>query len=139
MITEPKIPQPGQIFTERQLYEIFSVRNSGGIRYSNQHNTVLLIDSDSGPYDDHVDEESGNIIYTGAGERDQDFDSKIGKQNAHIRYSKTYTLLYFHKPENNKYVFKYPVKYESYYDATEKNSMGIERKVIKFRLKIVQT
>ena len=138
-LSEPKIPQPGEVFTEDQLYEMYMVQTSGGIRFTKQHSTILLIDSDSGNYDDRIDETSGNIVYTGTGEGDQGFDYGRGKFNVRVRDSENSTLLYFHKSERNRIVFKYPVKFESFYYDTEKNLEGKERRVIKFRLKIILT
>ena len=138
-ITEPKIPQSGEVFTEDLLYDTFRVQTSGSIRFTKNHNTILLIDPDSGNYNDHVDEKSGNIVYTGTGEGDQGFDFGIGKFNACVRNSDNSSLLYFHKPKRNRVIFKYPVKFESFYYDTEKNMEGKERRVIKFRLKIILT
>ena len=134
---EPKIPQRGKVFTEDLLCETFGTKASGRIRFANARNTVLLIDSDSGRCDDHADERSGSIVYTGAGDGDQGFDLGTGKFNAGVRDSKDSVLLYFHKPERNRIVFRYPVKFESFYYDTEKNLAGRERRVVKFRLKIV--
>jgi len=136
---EPTVPEPGEVFTEDHLYDRFHVQTSGGIRFTKLHNTVLLIDSDLGHYDDRVDEKSGIITYTGTGESDQDFDFGMGKFNARVRDSENSTLLYFHKPERNRVIFKYPVKFDSFYFDTEKNLQGRERKVIKFRLRIIKS
>jgi superfamily II DNA or RNA helicase len=134
---EPRIPESGEIFTENQLYERFGVQTAGGIRFTNRHNTVVLVDSDKGHYDDKVDEKNGIVIYTGTGEGDQGFDKGMGKFNSRVRDSEKLTLLYFHKPEKNKLIFKFPVQYESHSFANEKNLEGKDRSVIKFRLRIV--
>jgi len=98
---------------------------------------VILIDSNLSNYKDSVDEESGTIIYTGTGEEDQGFDTGVGKFNARVRDQNS-ILLYFQKPEKNKIIFKYPVKYDSHSYSTEKNLAGKDRRVIKFKLKIIK-
>ena len=65
------------------------------------------------------------------------FDFDVGKFNSSVKNSKHYTLLYFHKSERNKIVFKYPIKFKSFYYDTEKNQEGKKRRVIKFCLKII--
>ena len=134
---EPSIPRPGAVFTEKQLHEKFMVPTSGGIRFTNRHNTVLLIDSNAGTYENLADKGAGTVVYTGTGQGDQGFASGIGKFNARVRDSANYTVLYFHKPERNRIVFKYPVRFESFYYESEKNQLGRQMRVIKFRLRII--
>jgi superfamily II DNA or RNA helicase len=133
----PNIPIEGETFTEDRLYELFHTQKYGGIRYTNQHNYVILIDSDFSNYKDRVDEETGTIIYTGTGEKDQGFDKGVEKFNAKVKDPNS-ILLYFQKPEPNKIIFKYLARYESHYFSTEKNIEGRDRKVIKFKLKIIK-
>ena len=80
---------------------------------------------------------AGTVVYTGTGQGDQGFASGIGKFNARVRDSANYTVLYFHKPERNRIVFKYPVRFESFYYESEKNQLGRQMRVIKFRLRII--
>ncbi len=133
----PAVPSEGDMFTEDKLYEVFRVQKYGGIRFTNKHNFVILVDSDMSSYEDHVDEQSGIITYTGIGEKDQGFDKGVGKFNAKVKNLNS-ILLYFYKPESNKLMFKHLVKYESYSYSMEKNNAKEERKVIKFKLKIVR-
>ncbi|MDE2588603.1 MAG: hypothetical protein KGL95_02910, partial [Patescibacteria group bacterium] len=137
-LPEPKIPSAGETFTEEELYERFHVQTSGGIRFTKKHNTVLLIDADSSHYGDHVDEKSGIVTYIGTGEGDQTFDRGVGIYNTRIRDSANSTLLFFHKPERNKIVFRFPVQYMSHEFATEPDARGNMRHVIRFRLKIMR-
>lgn len=134
---EPSIPVEGELFTDDEIQHRFLVQNRGGIRFTHKHNLVILIDSNMNNHDDPVDEKSGTVIYTGIGEEDQGFDAGMGKFNAKVRDSKS-ALLFFQKPEKNKIFFKYPVKYESHTFTTEENLSGKERRVIKFKLKIIK-
>ena len=108
----------------------------GGIRYTNKHDRVLLVDSRSSNYTDLVDLEKGTIIYTGTGEEPQSFEGRTGKFNERVRSPES-VLLYFHKPHANHLVFKFCVKYLSHYTSTEENKAGKIRRVIKFKLKIL--
>jgi len=137
-LPEPKIPVSDAIFTEEELYERFRVQTSGGIRFTKKHDTVLLIDADSSHYNDHVDEKRGVIIYVGTGEGDQTFDRGVGMFNTKIRDSQNSTLLYFHKPERNKIIFRFPVRYISHDFANEPDATGKIRRVIKFKLEIIR-
>jgi len=134
----PAVPTEEETFTEDELYEIFRVQKYGGIRFTNKHNFVVLIDSEHSNYEDRVDEESGTIIYTGTGEKDQDFDYRVGKFNAKVKDPNS-ILLYFQKPYANKVIFKYLVKYESHSYSIEKNKKKKDRRVIKFKLRIIKT
>ena len=132
----PAVPDEGDTFTEDELYEIFKAQKYGGIRFTNKHSFVILIDSDMSRYEDHVDEKSDVITYVGTGEGDQGFDKGIGKFNAKVKDPNS-ILLYFHKPEPNKLIFKHLAKYESHSYSMKENKAKKERKVINFKLKIV--
>ena len=134
---EPSIPVEDECFNNNEIQRRFLVRNQGGIRFTHKHNFVILIDSDFSNYEDAVNEKSGEITYNGTGEEDQGFDAGVGKLNAKVR-DKNSILLYFQKPEKNKIIFKYLVKYESHFYTTEKNRVGKKRRVIKFKLKIIK-
>ena len=134
---ELSTPVEGEHFTDDDIQKRFLVQHRGKIRFTHKHNFVILIDSDSSNYNDTVNEESGEITYNGTGEEDQGFDSGVGKFNVNVRNKKS-VLLYFQKPEKNKIIFKYIVKYESHFYKTEKNLVGKDRRVIKFRLKIIK-
>jgi superfamily II DNA/RNA helicase len=131
----PTIPDIGETFTEDELYEMFRVQKYGGIRFTHKHNYVILIDSEHSNYKDRVKEKS--IIYIGTGEKDQGFDKGVGKFNAKVKDPNS-ILLYFQKPEPNKIIFKYLVKYDSHSYSTEKNNDKKDRRVIKFKLRITK-
>lgn len=132
----PAVPDEGDTFTEDELYDLFKVQKYGGIRFTNKHSFVVLVDSDMSSYEDNVNKKTGTITYTGIGEGDQRFDNGVGKFNAKVKDPNS-ILLYFYKPEPNKLIFKHLVKYVSYSYSTKKNKANKERKIIKFKLKIV--
>ena len=134
---KPPIPEMGEYFTDNEIQNEFMVQNRGGIRFTHKHNFVILIDSHFSNYKDTVNEEFGEIIYNGTGEEDQGFDAGVGKFNSKVR-DKNSILLYFQKIEKNKIVFKYRVRYVSHSFSTEKNLKGNNRRVIKFKLKIIK-
>ena len=77
------------------------------------------------------------MIYTGTGEKDQKFGTGIvSVYNSKVKDPNS-ILLYFEKPTTGKYVFKYQVKYVSHYESDESNTQKIMRRVIKFKLKII--
>ena len=133
---DPSIPKREQVFSPTELYDWFgSITKMRGIRFSKEHNVVLLINSARSNYEDIVDEKKGEVIYTGTGEKDQEFgtgnpsawNSKVKDPNS--------VLLYFEKPKRT-YIFKFPVKYVDHHYENEENRTDIMRRVIKFRLKI---
>ena len=132
----PPIPRKGTTFTEWELYDLFRTQTMGGIRYTNRHDRVLLVDSRSSNYRDLVDWKKGTVIYTGTGEEPQGFEGRVGRFNERVRSPKS-VLLYFHKPYANYLVFKFRVKYASHYMSSEENKSGKIRRVIKFKLKIL--
>ena len=134
---EPAMPETEDTFTNAEIQERFGVQNRGGIRFTHKHKFVILIDSSFSEYEDHVDEESGLITYFVAGSGDQGFDSGTGKYNAKVRDAGS-SLLYFQKPEQNKIIFKYRVKYDSHSYDKKKNPDGTKREVIRFMLKIIK-
>lgn len=134
---ELTMPVIGEIFTDDEIQQRFQIQNRGGIRFTHKHNFVILIDSNLSNYQDRVDEETGTITYIGTGEEDQGFDTGIGKFNAKVRDPNS-TLLYFQKLEKNKIIFKYHARYDSHSFSNEKNIAGKERRVIRFKLKIIK-
>lgn len=135
------IPKQGEQFTEETLQNKFDVRNAGGIRPSNKNKAIILIKSyfaeTQGGYKDEIDEKNGIIIHIGHGEDDQSL-RYFNKSLAESK-EKEYTLLYFEKLEKNNLVFLHRAEYVSHEFATEKNSRGEERTVIKFKLKIIDS
>ena len=98
---------------------------------------VLLINSAKSSFKDSVNEDKNEVIYTGTGENDQKFGTDIVSIcNSKIKDPDS-ILLYFEKPVTGKYVFKFPVKYLSHYETDEENTKKIMRRVIKFKLKII--
>ncbi len=140
-----RIPRQGEIFTEAELYSEFKVRNMGGIRPSNQNKVIILIDSiidykgnaSSNPngYRDTQDDDVGFLTYVGEGQDDQ----SLTRNNKNILLSKEngYTMLYFKKIDRNKLIFRFPVSYDSHSSATQENRNGYPRKVILFKLRIL--
>jgi len=133
------IPQKGDEFTEKELYTQFRVRNSGGIRPSVKNKVIVLINSffseKQGGYENEINEKSGFVYHVGEGEGNQE----MKRNNKSIYESKQngYTLLYFDKPEPNKIIYRFQVEYDSKKSDKQKNSAGIRRNVILFKLKII--
>ena len=94
---KPTIPEKETAFTENELYDLFGAQTMGGIRYTNKHDRVLLVDARSSIYTDLVDLEKGTVIYTGTGEEPQSFEGGVGRFNERVRSPES-VLLYFHKP-----------------------------------------
>ena len=137
-IADINVPSIGSELTNDELSEIFSCQNRGGIRFAKKHNYVILVDSDDSNYVDYVNKEDGTITYTGTGEDNQKFDEGIGWFNSRVKDSSS-KLLYFKKKETNKYKLMHHAKYMSHVFEREKNKTGIERDVIKFKLKITKS
>ena len=131
----PSIPKKNQIFSPVELNDWFgSITKMRGIRFSKEHDKVLLINSARSNYEDIVNEKE--VIYTGTGEKDQEFGTgNPSAWNSKIKDPDS-VLLYFEKPKRT-YIFKFPVKYVEHYYENEKNKAGIMRRVIKFKLKII--
>jgi len=131
----PPIPKKNQIFSPVELNDWFgSITKMRGIRFSKEHDKVLLINSARSNYEDIVNEKE--VIYTGTGEKDQEFGTgNPSAWNSKIKNPDS-VLLYFEKPKRT-YIFKFPVKYVEHYYENEKNKAGIMRRVIKFKLKII--
>jgi hypothetical protein len=116
---------------------MFGCAKQGGIRYTKKHNMVLLIDSKRSEYVDEVDRKRGYVIYNGTGEDDQSFDAKYsGAYNKKVRDADS-ALLYFRKPMPNQLVFMFPVKYLGHTYGRARNRDGRMRRVIRFKLKIL--
>jgi len=136
MIT-PNTPKRGQVFTYSQLLKKFETTKYKGILWSKNHNIILLINSKKSNFQDSVNEEKKEVIYTGTGEKDQKFGTDIVSVcNSKVKDPNS-VLLYFEKPTTGKYIFKYPVKYVSHYEDNELNKSKVMRRVIKFKLKIL--
>ncbi len=141
MTGNPIIPRIGEAFTEKQLYERFKVKNSGGIRPSIKNKVVILISSPSDQswgrkYNDRVDVKNGVVEYDGEGDGDQEM--ARGNKSI-IRYARDgdFKLLYFEKREPNRLVYRYTLEYVSHYMDTRPNSEGQNRRAIVFKLRIV--
>jgi len=138
----PDIPESKQGFTEDELYEKFQVQKMGGIRFTTRHNRIIMVDSKQSNYADFIDERSGIVEYVGTGEGDQSLDPKDGDKKSGASFNRKLIdpesiLLYFQKPEPNKLVFKYSLKYVSHHTVQEANKEGNQRNVIRFKLKII--
>ena len=133
------LPQEGEEFTEKQLYEKFQVRNSGGIRPTVKNKAIILINSffseHMGGYKDHGDEKEGFVYYVGEGEGTQDF-VRNNKSILESQYN-GFALLYFEKHVRDKLVFRYQLEYDSWTHEMQANSKGQNRQVIVFKLKII--
>jgi len=133
------LPQKDQKFTEKQLHDKFHVRNSGGIRPTIKNKSIILINS---YFSDRklgckntIDESSGFVYLVGEGKQDQEFI----RNNKHVLKSKQkgFSLLYFEKPKEDELIFKYLLEYDSWKFDNQKNSEGMYRQVILFKLKII--
>ncbi len=133
------IPQKGEEFTEKELYEQFNVRNSGGIRPSTKNKIIILINSffseKQGGYENETSEKSGFVYYVGEGEGNQEM-TRNNKSIYETKYN-GYSMLYFDKPEQNRLFYRFQVKYDSHEIQRQTNSEGKYRNVIIFKLKII--
>jgi len=133
------IPQKGEEFTEKELYEQYAVRNSGGIRPSTKNKVIILINSffseNQGGYENETHEKSGFVYHVGEGEGNQEM-KRNNKSIFETQYN-GYTMLYFDKPEQNRLFYRFKVEYDSHEIEKQTNSDGILRDVIIFKLKIV--
>lgn len=133
------IPQKNQQFTEEELQSEFDIQYMGGIRKSIKNKVIVLVhvSDPQNPtgYEDMVDEDAGLVRYVGHGQGDQ----TMTMNNKVLLDSKNdgYTVLYFDKPEPNKLIFRFPVEYESHSFEDQKNTAGLLRKVILFKLRIL--
>ena len=131
------IPKAGETFTEYELQTRFRVANMGGIRPSTKNRIIVLMSSyDSHGFENVTNSDSKFIAFVGQGQKDQ----TMTRNNKSLMMSKEYgyTLLYFHKQNLEKIAFQYPVEYVSHSFVQQKNSEGLERKVILFNLKKLQ-
>ena len=134
---EDMIPKHGDSFTNDEISEKYGVQTQGGIRYTTKHNFVILVDAEISNYSDHVNEKTGEIIYDGAGQKDQGFIKGYDHFNSQVKNPDS-VLLYFQKPAGSQYVFKYLVKYVSHHFKVQENKKHEKRNVIKFKLKIIK-
>jgi DNA repair protein RadD len=134
---ESMIPKSGESFTSDEIYKKYGVQKQGGIRYTTKHNYVILIDAEISNYHDRVNEKTGDIIYTGTGQKDQGFDKGHDYFNSQVKNPDS-ILLYFQRPTGSQNIFKYLVKYISHDFEMEENKVHEKRKVIKFKLKIIK-
>jgi len=133
------VPQKGEEFTEKELYEQYRVRNSGGIRPSTKNKVVILINSffseKQGGYENETHEKSGFVYHVGEGEGNQEM-KRNNKSIFETQYN-GYSMLYFDKPEQNRLFYRFKVAYDSHEIERQTNSDGTLRDVIIFKLKIV--
>jgi hypothetical protein len=133
------IPQKGEEFTEKELYEQYTVRNSGGIRPSTKNKVIILINSffseNQGGYENETSGKSGFVYHVGEGEGDQEM-KRNNKSIFETQYN-GYSMLYFDKPEQNRLFFRFKVEYDSHELERQTNSEGEDRDVIIFKLKII--
>ena len=95
------------------------------------------MDSAKSNFLDSVNMKKKEVTYTGTGEQAQKFGTDIVSVcNSKVKDPDS-ILLYFEKPTTGKYIFKFPVKYIRDYEDNEPNKMKIMRRVIKFKLKIL--
>ena len=126
---------------EYSLFQAFGCQISGGIRFTNKNNFVILINVPGSIYDDTVD--GSTIHYKGTGEGDQGFkyDPK-NRKNGFLMNRKVKdpdsVLLYFEKTRPNHLVFRHKVKYVSHSFVKRRNMDGKMRRVIDFKLKIIK-
>tara|TARA_Y100000748_G_scaffold39475_1_gene29201 strand:- start:414 stop:854 length:441 start_codon:yes stop_codon:yes gene_type:complete len=146
-LTEKEYHEPdiGETFTDDygkySLYEAFRCQTSGGIRYTNKNNFVILIDSPNSLYDDRVDEKT--IFYHGTGEGDQGFKYDPDKKRSGFAFNAKVKdpdsiLLYFEKPKRNHLVFRHKAEYVNHTYKKTPNRKGEMRKTIIFKLKIIK-
>ena len=134
------LPEPGEKFTNDELYEKFKFQKQGGIRYTTKHTFVALVDAKGSNYRDTVGEKS--VTYIGTGEDDQGLTYVKGQRRSGHAFNKMITnpdsvLMFFTQDAPNKLVFRYQLKFLDWDYGTAKNRENKERKVIKFRLEIM--
>ena len=127
----------GEIFSRKQLMEMFKISGQSGIMKTNALNCLVLITSENnGVYADSGIE-NGTIMYTGEGLRG---DQQLNKNNKSIYESKQTGLpMYlFSKDKARNYIFEGKVELCGVpYQITEKDKEGNDRLVWKFPLKII--
>ena len=132
----------GKIYTNKELAAIFSCSTQGGMRVSKKNKTITLISQKNGkenPYNDSDVSESKSFIYTGMGLIGNQEVSPTN-QNGKVAYSDTngYRIYYFVGIGKNQYEYKGEVKLNGeYYFTDEVDSLGKNRRVVKFPLIII--
>lgn len=130
------------IYTNKEISNIFKCSTQGGIRISSKNKTATLIShslSKTNPYQDSDVKDNGTFIYTGMGLKGDQI-VKPENQNGKIAYSKEngYRLFYFIAIDKNKYKYIGEAKLaDNYYFEDEKDFEGNIRKVVKFPLYII--
>jgi len=128
------IPEPGKMFTERELQASFKVGKIGGIRPSAKSRIILLISTDeSNIHHNNTQEDFESIDFVGEDQEDQ----IMTKNNKSVIMSKEYgyLLLYFVEHGKGPIEFKCSVEYVSHYFGKRKNNDGELRRTIVFNLK----
>jgi DNA repair protein RadD len=129
------LPAPDEEFTNDELYEKFKFQKQGGIRATNKHNFVALIDALGSNYNDKIYQNA--VTYVGTGENDQTFTGTPGHFNQRV-IDPDSILMYFTKNKSNNLVFKFQVKYLDWSKGISENKNKKKRKIIQFRLAIVK-
>lgn len=132
-------------YSNKEISQIFSCANTGGIRVSNKNKTIVLITAlhkktEENPYGDSVLLEDGTFVYTGMGMYGDQVVT-MTNQNGKIAYSgeNGYKIYYFISPIRNVYIFKGQVELNgSHYFVKEEDANGDMRNVVKFPLRIME-
>lgn len=143
-VVSTEIIQKDQRLTNDDIVRIFGVGNMGGIRYSSKNNVIVLCDTQSGHYDDTIDEDFQIIYYTGEGQKG---DQTLTAGNQRVIDSETTPMFYFIEvPQDpgqrkrgaldNIYRFVGRVKYTKHTFKTDNDIDGVPRQVIKFLLEV---
>lgn len=127
----------GEIFSRKQLMEMFKISGQSGIMKTNTLNCLVLItDENNGIYADSGIV-NGSILYTGEGKNG---DQQLDKNNKSIYESRGTKLpMYlFSKDKDKNYIFEGKVElYDEPYQVTEKGENGSDRLAWKFPLRII--
>ena len=129
-----------QIYSNKEIMDIFKCDNNRGIRVSLKTNSIVLINKfrsrkETNPYQDTPMNNNGELLYTGEGKVG---DQKISGGNKRVVQSHTngMRLFYFESYKSNEYTFKGEVVYLNHEFAEEKDLKDNKRKVVKFSLRL---
>jgi len=128
--------EQGQVINNDKLIEIFDFNKQGGMRKSNKHNSLVLVNNTlktlySNRWDNDI------LYYTGAGE---EYDQKLNRQNKTLfESSENGVMVYlFEKFTEREYTYRGRVKLASEpFQETQKDKNNLDREVLIFPLKIV--
>ena len=133
----------GNVYTNKEVAELFKVSPQGGMRRSRKTNSLVLIskhssDIERNPYEDKW-ENDGLFHYTGMGLKgDQDL-NYLQNRTLNESNSNGVTVHLFESFKSNEYTYRGEVFLaKEPYQITETDAEGRKRRVYKFPMDIVK-